>query len=246
MIPPWLHSLAIFLLAIGFVSALAILADIGRHPQQMAIMNVVWPITGLYAGPLAVWGYLTYGRTVPVDAENTSPARCDHYKRAHKSPVPFPAKVGKGAMHCGAGCTLGDIIAEWLAFLVPAIALWFGYRSMFSEKIFAIWILDYVLALLFGIGFQYASIVPMRHLSPGRGIVEAAKADILSLSSWQIGMYGFMAIVHFGLFGAILGTPLEVDMPEFWASMQLAMIAGFITAYPMNWWLIRKGIKEAM
>jgi hypothetical protein len=24
------------------------------HPQQMWIMNLVWPITGLYAGPLAL------------------------------------------------------------------------------------------------------------------------------------------------------------------------------------------------
>jgi len=28
--------------------------------------------------------------------------------------------------------------------------------------------------------------------------------------------------------------------------MQFAMIAGFATAYPMNWWLIRRGIKEKM
>ena len=28
--------------------------------------------------------------------------------------------------------------------------------------------------------------------------------------------------------------------------MQIAMICGFVTAYPVNWWLIRVGIKEAM
>jgi len=28
--------------------------------------------------------------------------------------------------------------------------------------------------------------------------------------------------------------------------MQNAMLAGFATGYPVNWWLIRKGIKEAM
>jgi len=33
---------------------------------------------------------------------------------------------------------------------------------------------------------------------------------------------------------------------EFWGAMQLAMIAGFVTSYPMNWWLIRVGIKERM
>ncbi|MGL5398829.1 MAG: DUF4396 domain-containing protein [Plesiomonas shigelloides] len=28
--------------------------------------------------------------------------------------------------------------------------------------------------------------------------------------------------------------------------MQIAMVAGFFTAYPMNWWLVKKGIKHAM
>jgi hypothetical protein len=39
---------------------------------------------------------------------------------------------------------------------------------------------------------------------------------------------------------------LMPDTVEFWFVMQLAMIAGFITSYPMNWWLIRAGIKEEM
>jgi len=28
--------------------------------------------------------------------------------------------------------------------------------------------------------------------------------------------------------------------------MQIAMLFGFLTAYPVNWWLIKKGIKEEM
>lgn len=28
--------------------------------------------------------------------------------------------------------------------------------------------------------------------------------------------------------------------------MQIAMFAGFLTAYPANWWLLKKGLKEAM
>ena len=28
--------------------------------------------------------------------------------------------------------------------------------------------------------------------------------------------------------------------------MQLAMLCGFATAYPVNWWLIRRGLKEKM
>jgi len=36
------------------------------------------------------------------------------------------------------------------------------------------------------------------------------------------------------------------NQPAFWFMMQVGMLVGFITAYPMNWWLVRVGIKEPM
>ena len=86
----------------------------------------------------------------------------------------------------------------------------------------------------------------MRNLPPGRGLVEALKADTLSLTAWQVGMYGFLAFAQFYLFRRLLGLKLEVTSVAFWFMMQLAMITGFVTSYPVNWWLITKGIKERM
>jgi len=28
--------------------------------------------------------------------------------------------------------------------------------------------------------------------------------------------------------------------------MQIAMLCGFVTSYPVNWWLLRSGVKEKM
>jgi hypothetical protein len=28
--------------------------------------------------------------------------------------------------------------------------------------------------------------------------------------------------------------------------MQIGMVVGFVTSYPMNWWLIKQGLKEEM
>jgi hypothetical protein len=244
MIPPWLHILSIAALLLGLFCALMVAIDVTRHHQHMFIMNIVWPVTALFAGPLALWGYFTYGRLAThrmmksaMEKDETPPS---------KRLTPFPAMVAKGAAHCGSGCTLGDICAEWLAFAVPGIAVWFGWHSIFAEKMFAVWILDFVLAFLFGIVFQYMTIVPMRGLSFGEGIVAAVKADTLSLTAWQIGMYGFMAIAQFYIFRTLLGTRLEVNSVEFWFMMQIAMLCGFVTSYPVNWWLIRSGIKEKM
>jgi len=39
---------------------------------------------------------------------------------------------------------------------------------------------------------------------------------------------------------------LPRSSPESWFMMQLAMAAGFITSHPVNWWLLRSGLKETM
>ena len=230
--PPALHLIAIVSLAIAGVCAIVITADELKRPQKMWIMNIVWPLTALFGSVIWLAAYWKWGR-----------APAPHEKQ---DGLPFAVMVGKGASHCGAGCTLGDLIAEWLAFGVPVIAVWFGYRSLFSEEIFAIWILDFILAFGIGVAFQYFTIKPMRDLSPGQGIIAALKADIASISAWQIGMYGLMAALQFGWFKPAFGTTADVATPEFWFAMQLAMLAGFATSYPVNWWLIRAGIKEKM
>ena len=80
----------------------------------------------------------------------------------------------------------------------------------------------------------------------GQGIIAAVKADTLSLTAWQVGMYGFIAFAYFFIFRAVLHAAMATDTVEFWFMMQIAMIFGFLTAYPVNWWLIRAGFKEAM
>ncbi len=227
MIPTWLTGISIASIAICVLCALWVAVDVVRHPPHMKIMAAVWPLTALFGGPLLVWFYRRHGRGKHGD-------------------TPFPIAVAKGALHCGAGCALGDIIAESAAALWPVILAAFGYPGLFPDSIFAAWSLDFVIAFAFGIVFQYFAIAPMRDLSVGRGIIEAVKADTLSLISWQIGMYGGMAIARFWLFGSVLHAPLEASEPSFWLMMQLAMLAGFVTAYPTNWMLIRKGIKEQM
>ena len=244
MFPVLLHTLSWVALAVGLICALVAAVDVMRHPQHMWIMDVVWPTTALFGGPMTLWLYFRYGRLATQARMQAAMARDD--TPPSKAETPFPIMVAKGASHCGSGCMIGDILAEWLAFLLPSVAVWFGWKTVSSDKIFAVWGLDFVFAFLLGIAFQYFTIKPMRDLSPAAGLVAAIKADTLSLLSWQIGMYGFMAFAQFYLLGHFLGHRAEVNTPEFWFMMQLAMIAGFITAYPVNWWLVRSGLKEKM
>ncbi len=243
MFPSWLHWLSILALALGGVCAFILAADVWQHPQKMAVMNVVWPVTALFGTVLTVWAYFRYGRE--STAQEMKGLEAENRDKPQET-QPTEAIVGKGALHCGAGCMIGDIVAEWLAFAVPVVAIWLGWQTVFQEKMFAVWVLDFIFAFALGIVFQYFAIAPMRGLPPAKGIVAALKADTLSLASWQLGMYGFMALVQFWWYKRAFGIHAAVDTPEFWFAMQLAMIAGFMTAYPVNWWLIKTGIKEKM
>ena len=50
-------------IAFGIICALVIIIDmLLGHRQRMTVMNIVWPVTGLYAGPLALLAYFTIGR----------------------------------------------------------------------------------------------------------------------------------------------------------------------------------------
>lgn len=229
-----LRTVSIVSLIIAGICALIILVDIfSGHKQKMWIMDIVWPVTGLYAGPLALFAYYTIGRKSVAKKGKMNQDGHEHHQM-HMQKKPFWQSVVNGTLHCGSGCTLGDIIAEFGLLLFPF--------AVFGSKLFGSWVIDFILAFLIGIIFQYYSIKPMRNLSSGKAIVAAVKADTLSLTSWQIGMYGWMAIAVFVIFH----QRLEPTDPVFWFMMQVGMLLGFLTAYPVNWWLIKSGIKEAM
>ena len=100
-----------------------------------------------------------------------------------------------------------------------------------------------MLAWTLGIVFQYFSIVPMREdIGRLQGVRAAIKADTLSIVAFQVGLFGYMALYHLVLWQ----PPLSVASPAYWFMMQIGMIVGFFTAWPVNAWLIKRGLKEKM
>lgn len=222
-----LSEIALLIVAICILCSAIIVIDIVRHPQHMWIMDVVWPVTALYSGPLGLLFYFASGRNVMHNG-----AGGQHAHQTHKKPM--WQSVLTGALHCGAGCSIGDLISSYLLLSIPLM--------LFGRKIYGDWLVDYIFAFAIGIVFQYFAIKPMKSLSPGQAVIAALKADALSLTAWQVGMYGWMAISTFLIFH----HPLDATQPIFWLMMQIGMLCGLLTAYPVNWWLIKSGIKEAM
>ncbi len=236
--PTWLEVIGWIALIASFASAAYILFDIyiRRYRQKMPIMEIVYPATALYFGPAAVWFYQVYGRrkSRPVMQRQQDSDDAGHSGEQDQHSGVRWNQTAEGVTHCGAGCTIGDIIGEWGVLL-------FGF-TIAGTALYADFLVDFVLAWVLGVIFQYFTIVPMRDLGRLEGIKQAIKADTLSIVAFQIGLFAGM----FSYQNLIFADPLPKTTASYWFCMQLSMILGFFTAYPMNRWLIAKGVKEAM
>lgn len=217
-----LEAISWLALCLGLICSLIIIIDLFRHPQHMTIMNLVWPLNGWFLGPFALLAYFKWGRIMTKDLnlqDNRSNA----------------AKVFVSTSHCVSGCSFGDALG------VPIIVL--TSMTIAGSVLFAHYIVEFILAYIFGILFQFASIYPMnKEQGKTKAFIASIKADTVSLIAFEIGMFGWMAIVQFFLFN----NPPEPTSPIYWFMMQIAMILGFLTSYPANWWLIKNGTKHAM
>lgn len=152
-------------------------------PQAVWPVTALYFITALYFGPAAVAAYRAWGRPA---------SHC--WQQEHGDPAEKPGYVSTavGASHCGAGCILGDIIAEFAVFGLGA--------TVAGLALGAEYIGGYLAALALGIIFQYFAIAPMRGLSLHKGLIEAAKVGAAPLTAFEIGLSGWMALMFFVFF----------------------------------------------
>jgi Domain of unknown function (DUF4396) len=271
MAPVWLTVVAWLYLAACFCCAGVIAWDItvNRRRQPMGVMNLVFPITALYLGPFALALYWRWGRAArptlpPISASPAAmsliavapagnstqthqhahhprtgaagPGGADKRARPAGQARPWWVAIAIEVSHCGAGCTLGDVISEFAIFglglTIAGLTLGAEYAG------------DYILALAFGIIFQYFAIAPMRGLGLKDGLIAAAKADFISLTAFEIGLFGWMAVMALVLFPA--PHHLMPSSAAYWFLMQVGMIIGYCTSWPANVWLVKRGIKVPM
>jgi putative flippase GtrA len=219
----------------------------------MKVMNVVWPVNAWFLGPFGYWAYKRIGlqsvkkQQEEVNMQQQSKQQDNQSQKHHQQQMqqeqadkPLVQKAFTGSTHCATGCTLGDVIAEWWIF--------FGALSIFGLTLYASFLIDFIFAYILGIVFQYFSIVPMRKMMEGKklskkdGLKEAIKADTLSLTAYEVGLFFWMGLTQLVFFH----PRLEATEPTFWFMMQIGMALGLLTTYPVNMWLVKKGIKHGM
>jgi len=92
--------------------------------------------------------------------------------------------------------------------------------------------------------FQYFAIASMSGLGVTDGLRAAAKADVMSLTAFEIGLFDLTVIMTF----VLVSSPHHVNpgMPVYWFLTRVEVTIGFVTAWPANAWLERRGIKVPM
>jgi hypothetical protein len=105
----------------------------------------------------------------------------------------------------------------------------FGLAATIAgQALFAEYVGDYLAAVSLGVVFQYFAIAPMRGLCFRKGIIAAAKADVLSLTALEVGLFGWMALMtdvlfphpHPHLQSCLL--VLDADRHDYWVCHRVA------------------------
>ena len=102
--------------------------------------------------------------------------------------------------------------------------------------------LEYILG--FGFGWTIFQALFMRDMAGAsykRSLTSTFVPELLSMNLLMTGMVPVAALGR-----RLIGHALSPLAPDFWFVMSMALLTGFIVAYPMNWWLVAKGLKHGM
>jgi hypothetical protein len=132
-------------------------------------------------------------------------------------------------MHCVAGDGVGILVGAVLSSLLGLMGL--------AEVA-----LEYLLG--FGFGWTIFQALFMRDAAGGSYTVALKRTFIPELLSMNLLMAGMVPTA--------MTLRRQVDLAgdpgnaRFWFVMSMALLAGFIIAYPMNWWLVANHLKHGM
>ena len=204
-------------LIIAVFSAFYVAYDQFRHNPEARVMKWGFVLVTLYMGPI---GLLLY---VMADKE-PAPGTHEHFVK----PL---WKQGVGStVHCIAGDATGIILAAVVTALL-GFPMWIDV------------IVEYVFGFLLGLLiFQALFMRDMMGGSYGENVRRSFLPELLSMNMMMAGMAPVMIFLMMGRDMRAM-WPAE---PLFWFVMSLGVTVGFIIAYPVNVWLVAKGMKHGL
>lgn len=197
----------------------------------MAFGFVAIDIRSSPVSPVMKWGFvLLTAYTGPIGAFFYVLGCRDPLPGLHEAyTVARWRQVLGSTMHCVAGDGVGILAGAVISSLIALT----GFGAIAVE---------YVLG--FGFGWTIFQALFMRAMTGGSYTRALASTFLPEFLSMNLLMSAMMLVASLG-WAALGGEPSPLA-PAFWFVMSMALLAGFIAAYPMNWWLVAKGLKHGM
>jgi hypothetical protein len=198
------------------LSLIVLIYDLQTNTPAQWVMKLAWILIVLYTGPIGLFIFFLSCRQ-PIAGTH------DQFIEAH-----WKQSVGS-MMHCVAGDATGIILAAIVTFHL-------GLPNGLDL------IIEYITAFVMGLLIFQALFMKS---SMGGSYIGAIKktlfSETVSMNMVMVGMIPVMAILRGIIPGG--GDPAG---PLFWGISSVATLAGIITAYPINSWLVGSGLKHGM
>ena len=214
---PWIDLVLLGWFTLTAVSVVYVAWDAYRNNPELTIMKWGWVLVTLYTGPVGLMLYV-------LSCKEPFPGTHERFIR----PL---WKQGLGSViHCAAGDATGIIVAATITGLLGlpmAIDL----------------VIEYVAGFAFGLFiFQALFMKDMMGGSYRAALRHSLVPEWLSMNFMMGGMFPTMVVL-------MMGRDMRAMDPTqltFWGAMSAAVLVGLVIAYPVNVWMVEKGLKHGM
>jgi hypothetical protein len=187
-----------------------------KNPE-MTVMKWGWVLVTLYTGPVGLAFYV-------LSCKEPAPGTHEEFVK------PLWKQSLGSTIHCVAGDATGVIIAATVTALL-------GFPMGIDIAV------EYVFGFLFGLTiFQALFMRDMLGGSYSRALRASFMPEWLSMNMVMAGMIPAMVVL-------MMGSDMRAMWPGnllYWGVMSVAVMVGFVTAYPVNVWLVAKNLKHGM
>ncbi|MGA8049889.1 MAG: DUF4396 domain-containing protein [Burkholderiales bacterium] len=147
-----------------------------------------------------------------------------HVHVGHEAAMASPARLSLAAtLHCLAGCAIGEFIG-----LAVGVSLGLSPWTTMA--------LATVLGFLSGYALGLLPLV-RQGLSVGQALRTIWLGETISIAAMELAMN--LTDYHVG--GISVASMLD---PRFWIGYAAALPAGFVVAWPVNYWLLKNNVKQ--
>ncbi len=198
-------------------SVIYVAYDAFTNNLEMKVMRLGWVLVTLYLGPISLFLYV-------MSCKEPTPGAHEEFIK------PLWKQSFGSTIHCVAGDATGIIVAATITALL-GLPMWLDL------------IIEYVGGFAFGLLiFQSLFMKDMMGGSYLKAVWHSLFPEWVSMNFMMAAMFPTMVLL-------MMGRDMRAMEPTqlvFWGAMSAGVGAGLLVAYPVNVWLVAKGLKHGM